>query len=104
MNIFIRSDLVVTGTNSEMADMSNPRGEIVEEAFFLVAEHSDGSRWAHNYTSTDLDTIERLERRAMSAELNLRANWHEIEPAYGSPAYTAGGWEERALDLERREG
>ena len=47
-----RTDLQVIGTNPECADMSNPRGEIIGEVHYVVAETPNGE-----ISKTDGDCI-----------------------------------------------
>lgn len=107
----IIDNLVIIGSNPEMADMSNPNGNIEGLAHSIVAETPKGRRFVHNataithngYADSDM-TVERLER--LSTYLNathpsLDADcWTEIQPCYGSPAYQEGGWEAHALGQE----
>lgn len=110
----ITNNLVIVGSNPEMADMSNPNGNIEGLAHCIVAETPRGRRFAHNataitcngYADSDM-TVERLER--LAAHLNathpsLDANcWTEIQACYGSPAYVEGGWEAHSVALEANE-
>ena len=98
-NVGFPSDYVVVGTNPEMADMSNPHGEIVRERWFIVAEDAKGNRraWGGPYDSPeDADAAYRLE----APPIDL---WAEIQPCYGSEAYVDGGWEQDLCDLERED-
>ena len=110
----ITNDLVIIGSDPEMADMSNPHGNIEGLAHYIVAETPKGRRFAHSataythngYADSDI-TVERLER--LAAHLNathpaLDADcWTEIQACYGSPAYVEGGWEAHALGCEIEE-
>ena len=110
----IINDLVIVGSNPEMADMSNPNGNIAGLAHYIVAETAKGRRFAHNataithngYADSDI-TVERLER--LAAYLNathppLDADcWTEVQASYGSAAYVEGGWEAHALGHEIEE-
>ena len=107
----IINDIVIIGSNPEMADMSNPNGNIEGLAHYIVAETPKGHRFAHNataithngYADSDI-TVERLER--LAAHLNathpsLDADcWTEVQASYGSAAYVEGGWEAASLSLE----
>lgn len=56
MNIehfFAGTDLVVVGTNPEMADYSNPRGEIIRSAAYVYATDAAGNR-RRMYVATGL--------------------------------------------------
>jgi hypothetical protein len=92
------SDYVVVGTNPEMADMSNPRGEIIRERFSIVAEDAKGHRraWGGLYDSPE------AAEAAYSLEAPPVDLWDEIRPAYGSEAY-AENWEEYEGDQIERE-
>ena len=48
MRFGVKTDLVVVGHNPELADVSNPRGEMVGLGHYIVAECSDGRRFAHS--------------------------------------------------------
>jgi hypothetical protein len=107
----ITDDLVIVGSNPEMADMTNPNGNIEGLAHYIVAETPRGSRFAHNafaithngYADSDI-TVERLER--LVAHLNathpaLDADcWTEVQACYGSQAYAEDGWEAHSLSRE----
>ncbi len=92
---FARSDLAVVGYNSENADMSNPRGEIIGEIWYIVAEAPNGRRWRHNRSSEYRVAMERhAELMADFSKGFLNAlNWIEIDPCYGSEAYESQGIE-----------
>ena len=83
------SIFAVIGTNSENANLDNPRGEIVREQYFAQAEDVQGNRrvWGGNY-----DTPEAAEA-AFVALAPPVPFWEVIEPAYGSEAYAAN-WQE----------
>lgn len=102
MQFLVVSDILVVGYNPEMADISNPRGEIHGEAFYVVAEAANGRRWAHDHsfitTAMNGDSgcaarAEALRARiadAYGAGRRLDQNrWREIDPCYGSDAYIA---------------
>lgn len=95
--VFVRTDIVVIGCNSENADVTNPRGEQVGYCAYLVAEAPDGSRWKHDeyyvarWESEVLEKIAYLEVAANEylnegGTLNS-THWTPIEPCYGSRAY-----------------
>lgn len=98
MQFLVVSDLVVVATNPELADISNPRGEIYEAAFSVIAETKNGRRWAHDHTfyakRNDPSGSERVMalrariERAYAAGHKLdQRHWIEIDPCYGSEAY-----------------
>jgi hypothetical protein len=74
-----------------MADMSNPRGEIIRERFYIVAENAAGERrtWGGLYVS-EADAEAAYSLLAPSVTF-----WDDIRPAYGSDAYAAN-WRESA--------
>lgn len=99
----VRTDVIVSGQNSEMADMSNPHGNLYADADYIVAETPTGRRFAHSMTvvtgayDTGVDVV-RLEALAhhlneTHPELNMD-HWNEIDPCYGSEEYIAQGTEE----------
>jgi hypothetical protein len=112
---FVRTDIVVIDYNSEMADMSNPRGEIHGDADYIIAETPTGRRFAHQTTAltypngtTKSDvTCARLEELAHHLNttkpvLNMD-HWAEIDPCYGSEAYIAQDTEAKNRYREIRE-
>ena len=76
-------------------------------AWFVIAEErATGRRWGHDYSMTTGRDIppaemERLLARVEASGINPkgRAHWEEVEPAYGSPSWTA--WD-RAIDARER--
>jgi hypothetical protein len=83
-SIGIGSEFAVIGHNPEMADMSNPRGAIVREVFFAVAEDHKG------YRRTWADGVYRSAEEAEAAFQFAAppvSEWNEWHPAYGSQAY-----------------
>ena len=107
----VKSDLVIVGTNPEMADMTNPRGDLEGLAHYIIGEAPDGRRFIHEavaytrngYAMNDM-TVARLERlvdHLNDAHPSLDADhWSEIEPSYGSVAYQRSGAEGRSLASE----
>jgi hypothetical protein len=107
----VKNDIVIVGSNPEMADMTNPNGNIEGLAHYIVAETPLGRRFAHNATAIthngnpDSDmTVERLESLTDYLNANhpsLDADcWTEVQASYGSAAYVSGGWEARSLSSE----
>ena len=96
INFFAGTDLVVVGTNSEIADICNPRGEVIRSASFVYAEDIKGYR-VRLYVETDWETKAIAAAENLAACLNARlalgklpvgfAHWHEARPCYGSTAY-----------------
>ena len=127
----VREDLAIVGRNPEMADFGNPRGELEGSVHYVIAEATDGRRFAHNAAAftingwaidpTDTDdedlttwtvdsrgmTVERLERLVTHLNANhptLNPDcWTEIQACYGSEAYQRDGWEDVAVAIERDE-
>ena len=117
----VASRIAVVGTNSEMAEVGNPRGEMFGEVFFVVCTSGDGSRLAHCASSTMMGgrllggyPLERLVKLAdkldtEQPDLNLD-HWDEMDPVYGSSACVKGGYEEAyaheeyVRDMERQWG
>ena len=105
-NIGVYSELVVVGTNPEMADYDNPRGQIIQVRWFIVAEAKDGRRKALCGVMFD-DPVE------AGFFANLYTGWdpeqfgHDVwvesRPAYGSTAYVSDGWTEEDFLMERHE-
>lgn len=109
----IRDDLIQLGRDPEDGE------PVFARSLYVVAEASDGRRWAHNYSVLDrkqvideewgtvwvnrpagdaereADAVLRQVEAAYASGRNpSRANWTEIDPAYGSDAY-------QVLDGER---
>jgi hypothetical protein len=112
VNFFAATDIVVIGTNYEMADYDNPRGHIHGYAAYVVAEDKSGNR-RRFYTDTarfESDVLPKTERLAAALNARLASGklpvgfdrWSDDRPAYGSDAWQAYG-EYDELMLERRE-
>jgi hypothetical protein len=94
--VSIGSDLAVVGHNPEAADMSNPRGEIVRERFFMRAYNDYGSAYRWGW----FETPEELEAAYLAFAPPI-ALWDQTYPVYGSPAYEDyGEWEMRQWEME----
>lgn len=102
----VREEIVVIGTNPEMADYDNQRGEIHGIAFVLRAWNDYGDTREMTLATTPLRGCdanhERAKAERQALALNERfitkgklpvgfANWTEGRPVYGSPAYQAYG-------------
>jgi hypothetical protein len=107
------SDIVVVGTNPEMEDYDNQRGEIYGHAAFVVAEFADGRRIRlHVATAHWLEEVE-PRAVALAAALNARAalgklpvgfhHWAETYPAYGSAAFSNEEMVEWERNLEENQ-
>ena len=107
VKFFAFTDIVTVGINSEMADYSNPRGEIYGSAGYVYAEDSKGNRLrqrvsTHYSDSVALSAAQRvanaLNRRLATGKLPVGfTHWDVARPAYGSDAYVEYG---AADDLE----
>jgi hypothetical protein len=108
-----RGDIVVVGTNPEMADVDNPRGYRYGVRWHVVAsnEHGDTKELAVVSSTVNADTqavAEALATRLGARLLNLGklpvgfTYWTDGRPVYGSDAYVEYGQADD-LALERRE-
>jgi hypothetical protein len=97
VTIGLASDFRVVGYNPENADLDRPRGEIVREVFFLVAEDARGARWVWDEGWQDADAAEAAIALAPPVIL-----WSRSEPAYGTAAWLEDGGEEELLAWEAR--
>ena len=109
VNFFAMSDVVVVGTNSENADMTNPRGEQYGFAAYVIGESYEGER-RRLHVATDVCcevALSKAEKMASALNMRLRNfgkppvafdRWPEYFPAYGSTAYD----EEELIEWERR--
>lgn len=109
---FAATDLVVIGTNPEMADYDNPRGEIIGYAAYVYADSVSGDR-RRLFVKTahwESEVLPQAERMAAALNARLAAGrlpvafdrWDEARPAYGSDAYVAYGQHDDLM-LERQE-
>lgn len=111
-NFFAATDIVVIGSDPEMADISNPRGEIHGFASFVYADSERGDRKSVFVKTAGSEADAMAPAEKMAAALNVRlANgklptgfdrWQDARPAYGSKAYMEYGQEDDLM-LERRE-
>ena len=115
MQFHLALKVVTVATNPELADFTNPRGEIRREAYTVIAEAKNGRRWEHDHTFVSRhngdDCGERAEalrariERAYAAGRKLDKNlWCEIDPSYGSEAYVEQGVEYYRWEREREDG
>lgn len=96
----LRNDLVSIGFTED-------GDERVGHLWYVIAEETaSGRRFAHDYTvitawSEIPDVFAGLLDRIAASGINPkgRAHWEEVEPAYGSPSWTA--WD-RAIDARER--
>lgn len=110
---YAQTDIVVVGHDNEMADYSNPRGEIFGSAAYVVAEDAKGYR-VRKYITTkyrDDEALAVAERQAIALNLRLSGGklpvafdrWEHYHPAYGSDAYVESGEEQNLIDWEREQ-
>ncbi len=100
------SDIVVTGSNPEMAEYGNPQGYTYGEAWRVVAENDRGDRF---YTPVESqEAAEQLASRLMAraaagAEPADFEEWQPDRPCYGSEAYFEYGQaDDLAFEYDRR--
>lgn len=101
MNIqtfFAAADLVTIGQDPEMADYSNPRGDIAGYAAYVYAEDINGFRRRMHVKTERYEQDALPNAVAIAAALTARLanydkdpvnfkNWEEARPVYGSHAY-----------------
>jgi hypothetical protein len=112
-SLFVAADIVVMGRNPEMADITNPHGDIHGFSAYVVIEDNAGNRWAHNEKFVNRWEDEakgKAEILLLSIQVHVKRGgsvrleyWTEIDPAYGSEAYAAQGTEQKRAQLEREE-
>ena len=105
INFFIRMEIIITGQDSEFADMSNPQGLLYGDGYFIVAEYPDGSRKAHDHIFVnDEEAAEKLLAKIQATKwIAVNKHWRDIDPCYGSAAYVNSGQDEINLQRERLE-
>ena len=109
------SRYVVTGTNPQMADYDNKRGEIYGLAYYVQASNAHGDTWElHLFIAAvgmDADSAPKAERVAAALQARLdnlgklpvnAAQWQQGRAVYGSDAYVEYGQDDDVA-LERRE-
>lgn len=105
LSLGLHDPLCVVATDPEAADWSNPRGEIIRPVYSILAEHVDGRRWVHYWSTQDKEAAERLlERCRARVAAGHRFDpdlWTEIDPSYGSDAYIANEAEIVAAERQR---
>jgi hypothetical protein len=105
---FAATDIVVTGSNPENADVTNPRGEYFGSAGYVVAEDAVGNRVRLHIKTEQRDAdalaaagrvADALNARLASGKLPVAFDrWEETFPAYGSAAYDP----QEEIEWERR--
>lgn len=100
-HFFAATDLVVVDVNPDMADYSNPRGEIHGYAAYVYAEDQSGNRVRTHVATSRWESGCLPQAEQMAAALNARLaagrlpvgfdSWEQARPAYGSEAYLEYG-------------
>ena len=111
---FAANDVVIIGSNPENADISNPRGDIIGYAAYVIAEDNQGNRVRTFLKSSRWESEVMPAAERMAAALNVRlANgklpirfdaWIESRPSYGSDAYTNYGAADDLMFESKMEG
>lgn len=61
---------------------------IIRSNFYLVAQGPNGHRWASSHSHPNFASA-KSERRHLARDFDpVKAGWYEIEPCYGSEAWT----------------
>ena len=100
-------DIVITGRNSECADMSNPEGHEFGDAYYVTATDEHGYRktlfLGVNYDRDQAEKLaDALNARALSGRFPVRwADWRDSRPQYGSVAFEESGQGAEDAALER---
>ena len=94
----VRSDSVVVGCDPEMADMGNPRGEIIRERFYMRASNDHGDAFVWGSFKTPEEVEEAYTLLAPPVEL-----WEPSYPVYGSQAYVDYGEADLLIQEKRWE-
>lgn len=107
----LMSTLVVTGTNPEMADMTNPCGATWGVRAAVVAVAHDGRRRSKSFGTFDNQAAadREGERWVRWCEGDLLGGhlpedfteWTEVDPVYGSEAYVRKNVELKLICWER---
>ena len=105
MHFYVQSDICVVGQNPEMADMTNPRGEVFGLRWYVVAADERGN--THEMTMPNEATATTLAERLGARWSRLGrlpvdfARWTPGRAVYGSEAYVEHGQDDD-LAWERR--
>lgn len=97
IEFFALSDMIVIGRNPEMADVSNPRGDILGYASYVYGEDIKGYRVRILVKTDRYEEDVMPQAKKMAAALNVRLSnnklpigfdtWQQTDPRYGSEAY-----------------
>jgi len=90
----IANELRVVGNDPEAADISNPRGDIIREVWFVTAESQRGEILAHVWSTESraeaagwLASIRGSVQRTPGWDPSNRRAWHHWRYVYGSEAF-----------------
>lgn len=95
--ITVREDLHETDRYDEDGQ------RFIKSTFYLVAQSKKGHRWASSHVHHEWASA-KSERRHLARDFDpTKAGWYEIEPMYGSEAWTPEvearlAWEEREAE------
>lgn len=102
--ITVDSELVVVAQDPEMADIDNPRGDIIRPKWFVMAEDLEGYRRV--LTGVDFDDKVDAEKFAATYDGWAPDNgsvWADVQPVYGSQAYIVDDVEADVIAWEREQ-
>lgn len=109
----VSTDVVVIGSNPEMADYINQQGHIFGIAGYVIAEDPEGNRkrWhvVTKHHMQEAEVFERVEKQVVALTNRLAKGknpvgfdcWEDTFPAYGSDAYSEADTVEWERSLER---
>lgn len=109
-NLSIAQDEQITGYDSEMADIDNPRGARYKTVYWVQATMPNGKRYDHYHiTSNEIEVLALKTRMTLainngdSLDLDNLGLWAETQSVYGSVAYINNGTEQKLLEMEMYE-
>jgi hypothetical protein len=91
----VDSEFRIVGNNPEMADLDNPRGDLIRERFFMVATDSEGRQY--RYGNTDSPEAAEIVFQHFAPAVEA---WPFFRCVYGSTAYQEDGCEVETLREE----
>jgi hypothetical protein len=81
-SVHVREDLHETGRHDEDGEA------IIRSTFYLVATDARGARWSSPHSHRERASA-KSERRKLPRDFDpTKAGWYEIDPMYGSEAWT----------------
>jgi hypothetical protein len=99
----VSSEIIVVGSNPEMADVTNPYGHIHDIAYFVIGTYPSGKRIRHCRNFRGIVKASRFCDRVKEANsINIRY-WTDHRPVYGSVDYEQNVQEEIALEKKEEE-